>query len=190
MKPKSLETKNKIISIAFDLIQQQGYEGTTVEDIIKYANISVGTFYHYFKAKSDILQEAYETLDRYFEEYVADKLLTETSPTEQISVFFHHYALHTAAVGVDNVRSIYNTNNPMFTKKRQMEIILENIIKDAQIKGEILTEVTAGEIRRCFFILMRGLVWDWCNQGGNYDLEKDTDKFIKMQIRAFQPYSS
>jgi len=187
MKPKALKTKNKIIGVAFELMQQQGYEGTTVEEIIKYANISVGTFYHYFKSKAEILQEAYKTLDKYFEEYVADRLLTVSSPTEQIVAFFHHYALHTATVGVENIRSIYSMNNPMFTKRRQMEIILEDIIRNGQAKGEIITAMSAEEIRKYFFVLMRGLVNDWCIHNGNYDLEETTDKFIKTQIRAFKP---
>ena len=187
MKPKAVKTKNKIIGVAFELMQQQGYEGTTVDEIIKYANISVGTFYHYFKSKADILQEAYKTLDKYFEEYVADRLLTEASPTEQIITFFHHYALHTSSVGVENVRSIYSMNNPMFTKRRQMEVILEDIIKNGQVKGEIITDMAAEEIRRYFFVLIRGLVSDWCIHNGGYDLEKEADKFIKIQIRAFAP---
>jgi len=187
MKPKALRTKNKIIEVAFELMQQQGYEGTTVEEIIKYANISVGTFYHYFKSKADILHEGYKTLDKYFEEYVADRLLAESTPIEKIITFFHHYALHTSSVGVENVRSIYSMNNPMFTKRRQMEIILEDIIKAGQEKGELTTDETPEEIRRFFFVLIRGLVNDWCIHNGDYDLEKEVDKFVKIQIRAFRP---
>ncbi|MBP2654675.1 MAG: transcription regulator (TetR/AcrR family) [Firmicutes bacterium] len=189
MKPKSLESKKKIINVALELMQHQGYEGMTVDDIIKAAKISVGTFYHYFNSKADILQEAYKTMDNYFEEYVVARLLAECSPIEQINKFFHHYALHTTSVGVENIRSIYSTNNSMFTKKRQMEVILENIIKDGQIKGEISTNMPAEEIRRYFFIVIRGLIFDWCVQGGSYSLEEEIDKFVKIQIRAFKPNS-
>lgn len=187
MKPKALKTKNKIIGVAFELIQQQGYESTTVEEIIKYANISVGTFYHYFKSKSDILQEAYTTLDKYIEDYVAERLQDESSPIEKIIAFFHHYALHTASVGVENVRSIYSINNPIFTTKRKMEVILEDIIKDGQAKGEIIDDMTAEEIRRYFFILIRGLVIDWCAHDGSYNLEKEAEKLVQRQVKAFRP---
>ncbi|SDE31543.1 TetR/AcrR family transcriptional regulator [Sporomusa acidovorans] len=190
MKPKSLEAKNKIIDAALELMQQQGYEGMTVEEIITAANISVGTFYHYFKSKADILQEAFRTMDKYFEEYVVGKLGDEHSSIDRITQFFHHYALHTTTVGIDNIRSIYSMNNPMFKTKRQMEVFLEDIIHDGQAKGEITTSIPAEEIRRYFFILIRGVIFDWCVHAGSYNLEEEVNKYIKIQINAFKPLSS
>ncbi|MBP2650594.1 MAG: transcription regulator (TetR/AcrR family) [Firmicutes bacterium] len=186
MKSKTLATKEKIIRVALELMQQQGYEGMTVEGIINAASISVGTFYHYFKSKAEILQEAYKTMDKYFEEYVAERLIAEPSPLEKIIQFFHHYALHTTSVGIENIRSIYSTNNSVFAKKRQMEVILENIIREGQIKGEISVNMPAEEIRRYFFIVVRGLIFDWCAHGGSYSLEEEINKIVKIQITAFK----
>ena len=44
-------TKGKIIKAAWELFYQNGYEDTTVEEIIERSGTSKGSFYHYFKGK-------------------------------------------------------------------------------------------------------------------------------------------
>ena len=41
-------TKGRIISAAWKLFYEQGYEDTTVEDIVFESETSKGSFYHYF----------------------------------------------------------------------------------------------------------------------------------------------
>ena len=52
---RKLETQTKIIKSAKKLFNNTGYKNTSVEQIIKLANISKGTFYKYFETKVDIL---------------------------------------------------------------------------------------------------------------------------------------
>ena len=48
-------TKGKIISAAWKLFYENGYEGTTIEDIIFASGTSRGSFYHYFDGKDALL---------------------------------------------------------------------------------------------------------------------------------------
>jgi len=48
-------TKGKIINAAWDLFYEQGYENTTVEEIIDKSGTSKGSFYHYFEGKDALL---------------------------------------------------------------------------------------------------------------------------------------
>ena len=48
-------TKGKIVSAAWKLFYEQGYENTTVEDIIFESGTSKGSFYHYFSGKDALL---------------------------------------------------------------------------------------------------------------------------------------
>lgn len=54
---RSIEKRNKIIQKAFELICEQGYYNTTMPDIAKYADVSVGIIYQYFNDKKDIFIE-------------------------------------------------------------------------------------------------------------------------------------
>ena len=51
MPRKRRSTKSRIVKAAWNLFYKNGYEQTTVEDIINASKTSKGTFYHYFKGK-------------------------------------------------------------------------------------------------------------------------------------------
>ena len=54
-KKSSRNTKGKIITAAWKLFYEQGYEDTTVEEIIAESATSKGSFYHYFEGKDALL---------------------------------------------------------------------------------------------------------------------------------------
>lgn len=50
------ETVNRILSVAFRLFMETGYEHTSIQDIINHlGGLSKGAIYHHFKSKEDIL---------------------------------------------------------------------------------------------------------------------------------------
>lgn len=73
---KKIETKDKILKAARKLFLSKGYNDTTVAQIAKDANIGVGTFYNYFKSKSEIFLATFnghpEELAKYTKEIVAN----------------------------------------------------------------------------------------------------------------------
>ncbi len=63
---KKTACRNKIIAAACRLFNRQGFDATSVADIMSEADLGTGTFYNYFKTKEDLvdmlLQERLETL--------------------------------------------------------------------------------------------------------------------------------
>ena len=47
--------KKKIVSAAWKLFYEQGYDNTTVDDIVEESGTSKGSFYHYFEGKDALL---------------------------------------------------------------------------------------------------------------------------------------
>ena len=56
-KTKKIEKKKKIIETAYQLFKSAGISATAVDDVVKSAGIARGTFYLYFKDKSDLLEQ-------------------------------------------------------------------------------------------------------------------------------------
>ena len=54
-KKNDRNTRGRIINAAWDLFYEQGYENTTVEEIIEKSGTSKGSFYHYFEGKDGLL---------------------------------------------------------------------------------------------------------------------------------------
>lgn len=70
----------EIIQAAKKLFEEEGYTKTSVESIIRRAGIAKGTFYHYFKAKKDILEALVEQIgiemEAYFNSIIESDKLT------------------------------------------------------------------------------------------------------------------
>ena len=49
------ETVAKILDVSMRLFTEQGYEHTTIQDIVDALGMSKGAIYHHFKSKEDIL---------------------------------------------------------------------------------------------------------------------------------------
>ena len=54
-KKNARTTRGNIVSAAWKLFYEQGYEDTTVEEIISLSGTSKGSFYHYFDGKDALL---------------------------------------------------------------------------------------------------------------------------------------
>ena len=68
MPRKRRSTKSRIVKSAWNLFYKNGYDNTTVEDIITASKTSKGTFYHYFKGKEALLNSLSDLFDQKYEE--------------------------------------------------------------------------------------------------------------------------
>ncbi|MCX6147042.1 MAG: TetR/AcrR family transcriptional regulator [Candidatus Kapabacteria bacterium] len=56
---KSKQTKDKILNAALNLFSKNGFEATSIRDISKEANISLGLLYNYYVSKNELLKEIF-----------------------------------------------------------------------------------------------------------------------------------
>jgi AcrR family transcriptional regulator len=61
-KLKSQETKKLIIETSFDMFYSNGYNNTSIPDIMKKTNLTKGAFYHHFKNKLEIGKKVIEDI--------------------------------------------------------------------------------------------------------------------------------
>lgn len=52
---KKLQAKNTIMETAIEQFIQQGFQATSIADIMKAAHMGLGTFYNYFESKDELL---------------------------------------------------------------------------------------------------------------------------------------
>ena len=66
-------TKKRIVSAAWKLFYEQGYENTTIDEIVEESCTSRGSFYHYFDSKDALLSSLSYVFDEKYEE-IAENL--------------------------------------------------------------------------------------------------------------------
>lgn len=104
-------SRGKLLDIAEDLFVKKGYEGTSINDILKKAKLSKGGFYHYFKSKDEIFSAVIDKhlliIRQEMETVVADKNLTAPEKLEFYITriittdHFHNYLFSAALVTAD-----------------------------------------------------------------------------------------
>ena len=91
-KRNSRNTRGRIISAAWKLFYEQGYDGTTVEDIGFESGTSKGSFYHYFDGKDALMGTLAYVFDEKYEDLMPT--LNENCPnflcTQHLSIFVKH----------------------------------------------------------------------------------------------------
>ena len=67
-KKNARNTRSRIVNAAWKLFYEQGYEDTTVEEIIEVSHTSKGSFYHYFDGKDALLGTLSSLFDEKYQE--------------------------------------------------------------------------------------------------------------------------
>ena len=153
-KKSNSSTKSKIVNAAWNLFYENGYENTTVDEIIARSGTSKGSFYHYFSSKDSLLSSL---------SYVFDEKYRELEPClEKEQTCFE---------------KLMFLNQEMFR-------MIENKVDINLLSGLLSTQlVTKGEknlldynryyyneIVKLYAMCERALMYDWCICGGEYSL--------------------
>lgn len=59
--PRGTRTKEQILEAAYRLVHRQGFNNTSLDDILRESGVGKGIFYHHFKSKNEL---GYAILDR------------------------------------------------------------------------------------------------------------------------------
>ena len=82
-KKQKRNTKGNIITAAWQLFYEQGYDNTTVDEIIASAKTSKGSFYHYFNGKDALLSTLAYLFDEKYEELM-EELTPDMTAMDQL----------------------------------------------------------------------------------------------------------
>jgi AcrR family transcriptional regulator len=193
MAKNTRNTRGRIISAAWELFYEQGYEDTTVEEIIERSATSKGSFYHYFDGKDALLSSLSYLFD---EEYA--RLQQELAPDMDAfdKLLALNHALFTMIenrVSLDLLARLLSSqlitkgNKHLLDHDRLYFKYLRQIVREGQDRGQITTALTANEIVKLYALTERSLMYDWCLCGGEYSLTAYAEKMMPMflgELRA------
>lgn len=95
MAKRSEHSRDRILEAAQELVMARGFAGTSIDDIVKKAELTKGAFFHYFKGKADLAHALVERHARgdlaMFEEFAAQAEAASTDPLEQVLLFLAYF---------------------------------------------------------------------------------------------------
>lgn len=183
-KKNERNTKGKIINAAWDLFYEQGYEDTTVEDIIAESGTSKGSFYHYFEGKDALLGSLSYIFDEEYEK-LNDKLTGDMSCFDKLLYLNRElFLVIEDRIDIDLLTRLYSTQlvtkgeKQLLDNKRLYYKLLKKIVTEGQKNGELTDKMTVNEIVKLYAMSERALIYDWCLSGGDYSLSSYAKKVM------------
>ena len=176
MKKNSRNTKGKIVSAAWKLFYQQGYDDTTVEEIVEVSGTSRGSFYHYFEGKDALLSSlSYLFDDKYAE--LEKELDPSLTPIDKLKFLNQElFLLIENTVSVELLSRLFATQlttsseRHMLNTNRTYYKLLRQITIEVKEQGIFKDELSINDITRAYAMFERGLMYEWCISSGNYSL--------------------
>jgi TetR/AcrR family transcriptional repressor of nem operon len=91
---KAIATRLTILEKAFALVYKQGYQTTSIDDIIATTQVTKGAFFYHFKSKDEMgLAMINEVMYPGMEEVLIKPLLTAKDPVNEIYLMMHNILL-------------------------------------------------------------------------------------------------
>lgn len=169
-------TKGRIISAAWQLFYQQGYDNTTVEEIIAASGTSKGSFYHYFEGKDALLSSLSYLFDEKYEELM-DRIPEDMDRFDVLMLLNRElFAMIENSIALDLLARLYSSQLVTRGEKHLLDHnriyykLLRRIVSEGQQRGELRADVTVSEVVRVYAMCERALIYDWCLSEGSYSL--------------------
>lgn len=186
-------TKGKIVSAAWKLFYEQGYDNTTVEDIINESETSKGSFYHYFEGKDALLGSLSMVFDEKYEE-LKQEMPENMSAVEKL--LYMNHALFTMidnTISVELLARLFSTQlttrgeKHLLNRNRTYFKLLQQVVRQGLDRGELRGDMTANQIINDYAMFERALMYDWCLSDGKYALSQYGDRMMPVFLQGYFP---
>lgn len=184
-------SREKIIDTTISIIRENGADALTVRNVCDTAGLSIGTFYHYFRDKDDLMM--YFLKETSFDSFKLKTPLSNISG--RISELYMHLIHKYMDLGLDFMKSFYSTSNRSLSAYMGEEngLFAEDSVM-ARSEKEINEALERGFIRPgsdthliCIDIctIVKGCVFEWCLNDGKPDIESSLNRILNNYLSSF-----
>ena len=191
-KKSTRNTRGKIIDAAWKLFYRQGYDDTTVEEIIEESGTSRGSFYHYFQGKDELLSTLADVFDQKYQSLM-ETIDPEMDRFDQLMYLNRElFTMMENSTPLDLVARLYSSqlvtrgDKSLMDHNRTYYKLLRQIVLQGQERGELRGDVTVNEMVRAYALCERALIYDWCLSGGDYSLTQYSRTMMPMFLQGFR----
>ena len=191
-KKNTRNTRSRIVSAAWKLFYEQGYDDTTVEEIVEESGTSKGSFYHYFSGKDALLSSLSDLFDDKYQELIPT--LEEDMDSFDKLMYLNQelFLMIDNSVSLDLVARMYSSQLVTAGEKHLMDHnrvyykLLRQIVSEGQKKGELRDDATVNEIVKAYALCERALIYDWCISNGDYSLSQYAKTMMPIFLGNFR----
>ena len=192
-KKNTRNTKGRIIQAAWRLFYQQGYDDTTVDEIIRDSGTSRGSFNHYFEGKDALLSSVSFLFDQKYEELM-ETMDPDMDCFDQLMYLNRElFSMIENSISLDLLARLYSSqlvtrgDKHLLDHNRIYYKLLRKIIAKGQADGQLSIRSNVNEMVKLYALCERALLYDWCLCSGEYSLVEYAGKVMPGFLSSFQP---
>lgn len=184
---KGDRTRRYLYDCSVQLFREKGYDQVSVDEIVKKAGVAKGTFYIYFKKKSDIILEMLRQYDDYYDRIMSS--LDDDLPVEKrLEEIVRGACRFTGdVIGLDLIRVLYtkqispgDSQSRLLNEDRALFRILSGLVREGQQQGIYRAEYDAEQVTMLILRGIRSVFFEWCSSGGELNLTEECLWFLKV----------
>lgn len=188
MKKTTNQTKSRIVSAAWQLFYQYGYNNTTIDDIVEMSQTSKGSFYHYFSTKDDLLGSLSVLFDEKYEELM-ETMDPELTPVEKLITMNRElFLMIENTVSVSILSQLFSSQlsasgeKHLLNPDRTYYKLLRQIAVEGQQQDLFRDDLSINDITKAYALYERAIMYDWCLSSGSYSLCQYSEKMLPLFI--------
>ena len=183
-------TRGRIISSAWKFFYENGYDDTTIDDIIRESETSRGSFYHYFDGKDALLGTLAYVFDEKYEA-LQEAVNVIEKPVDKL-LFLNHelFVMIEDGISRDLLSRLLSTQLLAHGEKHLLDHnrlyfrLLRRIFSEGRRLGRLTSSLQDDALVKAYALWERALLYDWCLNGGEYSLVSYTDRMTPGFIRS------
>lgn len=188
---RAVETRNKIIEAAKVLIAKKGFDATSIDDIVKEAGVSTGSFYTYFKKKEDVVEELNRTDFYRLAEIVNG--MRDKDILERLRYYCRNFLGDIEKTGIEICRQwVRNNLSPAdmlfdgekMTKYKYDCRAMQSVLEEAVKRGELRDDLPVDDLALLINAQLYGLMVAWCMTDSEVMGSEKTDVLCDTVIKA------
>ncbi|CDQ39191.1 MULTISPECIES: TetR/AcrR family transcriptional regulator [Virgibacillus] len=183
--------KEKLIEQSILLFEKQGFNATSIQDIVKKLNVTKGTFYYYFTSKEQLLMEIHDDyitnlLDRQLKIISRSSLSQKEKLIEIIRLLIIDIQDHgsSARVFFRELRHL-SEGNVAAIKKVRREFLenVKNVVQEGINQGEF-TNTLRGDMVAFGVVGITNWSYNWFNPDGDVTPEELARIYYQMILHG------
>lgn len=168
-------TKKRIVAHYLDIIRERPASEVKISELCKRANISVGTYYYYYKDKDSVIRDIYYHIDERFIEIY--KTLRADSHVGRILEYItytgkeaqNYYGLRAATTIYQLQMKIEGSFFLDITRPFSQNLC--KLLNGAIAAGELRPGLDIRATTLDLLCIFRGIIYSWCLLKGEFDVE-------------------
>lgn len=186
-------TKEQIIQTACRLFREQGYAGTTLDQVASELGVTRAALYYWVSKKESLLCEIHEQVMAALLESFEAILAGQSDEKEKLAEIIRNHAL-IVANNLDAI-TVFFQDRPalpreaeehMMAKKRDYDQAVEKVVRAGQQKGMLRKDLDAKIVVKSL-IGMCNWLHQWYGPDGPMSAEEIADQMVKIAMSALCP---